>query len=189
RRDDAKALPIRGERRRVVDLLVSLARSPDLAEIEPHGTIKYTLKSELLGIPGFRNEQLLEEADGVTVGHAGDEVARRGVEAFGVDRAAIEELIGMLAHLVPESAEDVGGLAELRGRDRVLVHRFEQKAAQAENRVEHAPAHPDLRQVSGQRFGDDVLDERRDARRRARAERVNRLARKLIRLQQPGARR
>src|SRR2546425_13015655 len=54
--------------------------------------------------PRFRNEELLEEADGVPIGHAGEKVARRGVESLLLDRAPIEELVGAVAHFVPEAA-------------------------------------------------------------------------------------
>src|SRR6185295_1902559 len=103
--NDAKAVLIGCERVRRIHLFIALVRCPDLAEIEPHGTPKYTPKSAswsgpLLRLPWLRDEELLEEADGVAVGHAGDEVARRHVDTIGVDGTAIEELVGALAHLV-----------------------------------------------------------------------------------------
>jgi len=51
--------------------------------------------------PGLRDEKLLEQTDGVAVRHAGDEVARGGVEALGFDRMAIEEFVGPLPDLLP----------------------------------------------------------------------------------------
>src|SRR5262245_52733021 len=89
-----------------------------------------------VGVPGLRDEQLLEQADGIAVGHAGDEVARGGVEALGVDGASVEKLIGPFTNLLPQAAEDVGGFPELGSRDRVFVDRVEQIAAQGENRAE-----------------------------------------------------
>ena len=56
--------------------------------------------------PGLRDEQLLEEADGVAVGHAGEKVAGGGVEPFRLDRPPVEELVGPLADLLPQPAED-----------------------------------------------------------------------------------
>src|SRR6185295_12628674 len=51
--------------------------------------------------PWLRNEELLEKAHGVAVGHARDEIAGGGVEPLVLERARIEELGGALPDLLP----------------------------------------------------------------------------------------
>src|SRR5713101_4499266 len=114
--------------------------------------------------PRFRDEKLFVEADGITVGHAGDEISCGHVEALRLDGAAVEELVRPLADFFPQAAQDPRCLLELGGGDDVLVDRVEQKAPEREHRFEHARAHADLRQAARERLGDDVLHERRDAR-------------------------
>ena len=46
----------------------------------------------LFNRPGLRNEELLEQPDGVAVGHACHEVANRGVQPFLLDRLRVQEL-------------------------------------------------------------------------------------------------
>src|SRR3954454_666806 len=53
--------------------------------------------------PRLRNVELLEQPDGVTIGHAGDEVPRCGVETVLVDRAWVQEFGRPFANLVPQS--------------------------------------------------------------------------------------
>ena len=87
--------------------------------------------------PRLRNEELLVEADGVAVGHAGQEIPRGRIEPLFVNRSLVQELCRTLADLLPQAAEDATGLLELRGRDVVLVDRLEKKAPQADGRVEN----------------------------------------------------
>ena len=57
--------------------------------------------------PGLRDEQLLEQADGVAVGHPGQEVLR-ATSSPSARRSRIEELAGPLPDLLPQAAEDAG---------------------------------------------------------------------------------
>src|SRR5712691_1540538 len=111
--------------------------------------------------PRFRDEQLLVEADRITIGHACDEVPCGRIEAFRLDGAAVEELVRPLADLLPQTAQDARRLLELGGGDGVLVDRVEQKAPEREHCLEHALAHTDLRQAARERLGDDVVHKRR----------------------------
>src|SRR5262245_10946632 len=56
--------------------------------------------------PGFGDEQLFEEADGVTVGHTRNEVASGHVDALPIDSTRIEKFLGLLANLFPKSSQD-----------------------------------------------------------------------------------
>src|SRR5262245_63816813 len=58
--------------------------------------------SPLVDRPGLRNEQLLEQSDGVAVRHARDEVARRDIEAVLVHGRSEEHTseLQSLRHLV-----------------------------------------------------------------------------------------
>src|SRR5262245_63632566 len=69
--------------------------------------------------PGLGDEQLLEETNGEAVGHAGDEVPERGIESLLFDRACFEVLTRTLPKLLPQSRQDVRGLAELGCGNRV----------------------------------------------------------------------
>src|SRR6266542_1862756 len=135
--------------------------------------------------PRLRDEQLLVEAHRITVGHAGKEVHRGGVQPFLIDRAPIEELGGALAHLLPEPAENPTGFLELRGRDVVLVNRLEKKAAQPDGRLEDPIAHTDLGEPAIEALHDDIGDHAADALRGALAEHRDTLARQILFLQQP----
>src|SRR5580765_6566893 len=86
------------------------------------GNWKLTTSRELVAYfdPGLGDEELLVEADGVAVRHAGDKVLRRHVEALVPDGPAVQELLGPLADLVPQPAEDSCRLAKLRRRNVVL---------------------------------------------------------------------
>src|SRR5580765_5054775 len=87
--------------------------------------------------PGPRNVELLEERDGVPVGHAGDEVAPGGVEAFLLDRRRVQVNLRPLADLFPQAGEDAVRLLEFLGGDLVLVDRPKKKFAKPQRRVEH----------------------------------------------------
>ena len=104
-----------------------------------------------------------------------------------VDRPLIEELLRVLADLLPQAAENPRRLLELRRRHLVLVDGVEQEAAQADRRLEDGVAHPDLGQISFERPQHDVGHHRPDPLGRARAEDVGALARQVLRPQQPRA--
>src|SRR3954469_1043712 len=94
--------------------------------------------------PGLRDEELLEQAYGVAIAHAGDEVSRGGVEALSLDDGHVEKLRRPLAHLFPEPGEDSGGLLEFSRRGGVLVDRIEKEAPQVQHCLEDDLAHPNL---------------------------------------------
>src|SRR5687768_10678167 len=66
----------------------------------------YTIGRGLFNRPGLRNKELLEQPDGVAVGHPCHEVARRHVEPFFLDGLRIEKLAGPLPDLLPQPGED-----------------------------------------------------------------------------------
>src|SRR5262249_23760791 len=68
--------------------------------------------------PGLGDVQPFEKGDCVAIRHAGDEVARRRIEPFGVDRSLLEELGGLFPHFLPEAGKHVGRFPELRRRER-----------------------------------------------------------------------
>jgi hypothetical protein len=51
--------------------------------------------------PRPRNIELLEQGDGVAIGHPCDEISQGGVASLLLDSAPIEELVGPLANLLP----------------------------------------------------------------------------------------
>ena len=106
-------------------------RQPDRGAARRIGRLTDARGPPSVDLPGLRNVQLLEETDRIAIGHAGDEVARGGVDPFGFDGHGIEELFGSLVHFLPEAAEDTDRLSELGRRDRVFVHRVEQEASAA----------------------------------------------------------
>src|SRR5215207_7682702 len=63
--------------------------------------------------PGLGDIQLFVEANGVPVGHPGDEVLRGHVQPLVGDGPLVQELGRTLAHSLPEAAENAGRLAEL----------------------------------------------------------------------------
>src|SRR5580693_5221845 len=87
------------------------------------------LTDSLFDAPGFRDVELLEQANRVPIRHAGDEVAGGGVEALCLDRPQVQKLIGAFPHLFPQAAENARGLLELGRRNRVLVDCVEEEAA------------------------------------------------------------
>ena len=75
--------------------------------------LRFTASIRPQSIPahGLGTNSLLEERDGIAVGHPGDEVTGGGVDALLLDRAGVEEIVRLLAGLLPEAAEDPGGLS------------------------------------------------------------------------------
>src|SRR5262249_5847070 len=130
-----KAFGVPRKRLRLGDLRVVFARRLNLREIEPHGTSQYTFEQGLGTSPPLRNAELLEEADGVAVGHAGEKIARRDVEPVGGDGAEVQEFLGPLANLFPESGQDAARLLELRRRHVVFVNRVEQERPKFEDGI------------------------------------------------------
>src|SRR3954469_24218089 len=83
-------------------------------------------EKRLITLPGLGDEQLLEQPDGVSIGHARDEVPRGGIQPFAFDGADIQEIGGALPDLFPQAAQDVRRFLELHGCEAVFVHRIEQ---------------------------------------------------------------
>src|SRR5690349_4231993 len=63
--------------------------------------------------PRPRDEEIFVEADGVAIGHAGEEIARRGIEPLALDGRLIQKIAGPRPHSFPQAAEDARRLAEL----------------------------------------------------------------------------
>src|ERR1044071_2102013 len=101
--------------------------------------------------PRLRDEQRLEQIDGIAIGHPGKEISRRGIEAFLVYRARIEKHVRALADFFPEPAENTSRLPELRRREFVLVHRAKQKSPKLERGLEHLVGHSDLGEIARER--------------------------------------
>src|SRR6185436_11057331 len=113
--------------------------------------------------PGFRDELLLVQLDGIAIGHARKEVAGGGVKALLVDRALVQELSGTLANLLPQASQDTARLLEFSRRDVVLIDRVEQETAQADGRLEHAVAHPNFSESPVEALHDDIGHHAADA--------------------------
>src|SRR5262245_1652058 len=79
--------------------------------------------------PGLRNEELLVEVDGETVGHPCQEIARRRIQSLCFDRPSVEIFIGPLPQLLPQAAENPCRLGEFGRSNLVFVYRVEKKAA------------------------------------------------------------
>src|SRR5262252_103809 len=143
----------------------------------------------LVDRPGLRNVELLEQADGVAVGHAGDKIAGGGVEALAFDRARVEKRGRLLANLLPQAGQNAGGFLELDRCDAVLVHGVEQETPQLQHRIEHPVTHANLRQPAGQRLGYDIRHQRANASRRRAAEDLDGAGRQILGREEPGPRR
>src|SRR5262249_10769058 len=127
------------------------------------GRRRFTFYLSVSACPRLRNEELLVEADRVPIGHAGEKITRRGVEALLVDRALIQELSGTLSDLLPQTSKDTASLLELGRGDIVFLDGLKQKTAQPDGCAQDAIAHPDFRETASQALHDDVGDHATDA--------------------------
>ena len=96
-----------------------------------------TLQVNLKRDPGLGNEQLFVEIDGESIGHAGEKVASRRVEALRLDCATVQEVIRSLAHLLPETPENPCRFGELGCGNFVFVDGVEEEAAKADGRLQN----------------------------------------------------
>src|SRR6202022_3180402 len=124
-------------------------------------TISDSTSGMLLDGPRLRDEELLEQTHGVAIGHARNEVARRSIESFVLDGSRIQELVRTVSDFLPETAQNVSGLPELRGGDGILIDRVEEKASQLKHGAEHRLGHADLAQLPRQGLRHHISDEGR----------------------------